>query len=185
MKKYIFLDIDGVLCTNSEFWINTQEFWIENEQAKELRVIYPFNKKCVNSFNRILNEVDDIEIILTSDWRKNRTLEELDEIFKFNGVIKSPIDTTGHVSPYFGEWLEKLRMSDIETYLRKHNMINIEMTNHTNWIIIDDLDIRQWLPDEYKDRFFPTQDSEGISQEGMVERIIKKLKSYETEENSK
>jgi hypothetical protein len=131
--------------------------------------MYPFNVKCVNAFNRILTEVDDVEIILSSDWRKNWSLENLDKIFKHNGVIKSPIDTTIKTSTYWGEWFEKKRMSDIEGYLREHNMVNEEMTIHTNWIIIDDLNVRQWLPDEYKDRFFLTQDFEGLSQEGIVE----------------
>lgn len=177
------MDIDGVLCTN-ERWMNTSEFWLENKWAKDLKVPYPFNPKCVKSLNRILTEVTDVEIILSSDWKKHWSLEELDNIFKVNGVVKSPIDKTPN-KPVSISWFERNRMSDIEGYLRENNMINEEMTINTNWIIIDDLDIRQWLPDEYKDRFFLINDFEGISENGVVESIIEKIKKYETEETDK
>ena len=178
MTKFVFLDIDGVLTTDLEFYVTTLDFWKENEWAKNLKVMYPFNKKCVELFNRILTEFPDIEIILSSDWRKHNTLIDLDIIFKCNGVIKSPKYTTDKTSSYFGDWLEKSRMNDIEKYLRDNDMID------KDWIILDDLDIRQWLPIEYQDRFIQTNDVEGLTEDGIVERIIDKLKSYETEESS-
>lgn len=172
--KYIFLDIDGVLSTNDEFWLNTQEFWLENKWAKELKVPYPFNFKCVKSFNNILSEVSDIKIILSSDWKKHWTIEELDIIFKSNGVIESPSDITR--TDGFSNWdmLERTRMGDIESYLRSNDLID------SNWVIIDDLNVSGFLPEEHKDKFFLTNDFDGLSEEGIVERIIEKLNSYET-----
>jgi hypothetical protein len=34
MKKYIFLDIDGVLATDEEFWMITKDFWEDNSGLK-------------------------------------------------------------------------------------------------------------------------------------------------------
>lgn len=172
--KYIFLDIDGVLSTDFEFWTNTQEFWLENIWAKKLKVPYPFYYKCVNEFNKILIEVSDIKIILSSDWRKHWNLEELDIIFKSNGVIQSPSDITK--TDGFSNWdmLERTRMGDIESYLISNDLID------SNWIIIDDLNVRGFLPEEHKDKFFLTNSFDGLSEEGIVERIIEKLNSYET-----
>ena len=176
--KYIFLDIDGVLATNDEFFLNTQEFWLKNKWAKDLKVLYPFNFKCVKSFNKILTEVSNIKIIISSDWKKHYTIEELDIIFKNNGVIQSPIDKTPN-NPVSMSWIEKNRMNDIESYLRQNDLID------SNWVIIDDLNVSGFLPEEHKDKFFLTSDLIGISEEGIVERIIEKLKSYETEKDCK
>lgn len=174
---YLFLDIDGVLCTEFEFWVNTQEFMLENKWAKELKVPYPFNSKCVKNYNKILSTRNDIKIILSSDWRKHWSLEQLDVIFKNNNVIKSPEDTVKLSSGYFGNMLEKDRMALIESYLIDNGLID------KNWIIIDDLNIRGFLPEEYKDRFFLTNDNYGLGDNTIVEEIINKLNSYETEKN--
>jgi len=175
---YLFLDVDGVLTTNKELFSSTQEYWLNTEWAKELKVLYPFNIKCVDNFNKILSVRNDIKIILSSDWRKHWNLEQLDIIFKNNNVILSPEDTVKFKSGYWGEMLEKDRMSLIESYLRDNNLVE------KNWIIIDDLNIGGYLPKEYKDRFFLTNDCYGLNDDAIVEEIIKKLNSYETEKSN-
>lgn len=168
MKPVIFLDIDGVLTTHIEFYRNPQKFQEKNNWAKELRVPYPFNEKCVKAFNKILTSIE-VDIVLSSDWKKHWTIEELDIIFKNNGVIQSPVDKTPN-TPISMSWIEKNRMSDIESYLRQNDLID------SNWIIIDDLNVREFLPEEYRDRVFLTRDLEGIKQSGLKEKIIKRLK---------
>jgi hypothetical protein len=173
--KYIFLDIDGVLATNKEFLRNTKKFQEKNEWAKNLRVPYPWNPGTVKVFNEILTETD-AEIILSSDWKKHWTLEQLDVIFKANGVNKSPIDVT-HNKPISMAWMERNRMSDIESYLFENNFVDHTEGDKATcaWIIIDDLNIRQWLPEDLKDRFFLTRSEQGIKETGLKEKIIKKL----------
>lgn len=173
--KYIFLDIDGVLATSKEFWRNTQKFQEKNEWAKNLRVPYPWNPGTVKIFNEIL-EATDAEIILSSDWKKHWTLEQLDVIFKANRVNKSPIDVTPD-KPVSMSWLERNRMSDIEGYLRENKFIDPAEGDKATctWIIIDDLNIRQWLPEDLQDRFFLTRSGQGIKESGLKEKIIKKL----------
>jgi histidinol phosphatase-like enzyme len=55
MKKIIFLDIDGVLATNKEFFRNTSKFWENHPAMAELKVPYPWNEGCVKIFNDILD----------------------------------------------------------------------------------------------------------------------------------
>lgn len=176
MKKWIFLDIDGVLATNREFMRNTKNFHMSNKWAIELGVPYPFNKKCVEIFNEIL-DATDAEIILSSDWKFHWNLEQLDRIFKENGVKKSSVAVTeDHMVSM--SWIDKNRASDIEAYLRNNNFIEGEEFNETptcSWIIIDDLHVGEFFPEHLRDRVFLTTDSEGIKKTGLKEKIIAKL----------
>jgi hypothetical protein len=160
MKKWIFLDIDGVLATNQEFYvINTKKFWKKHEWAKELKVPYPWNKKAVEIFNEIL-DATDAEIILSSDWKKHWTLEDLDKIFKANGVKKSPIAITGN-HPASMSILDKNRASDIEAYLRDNKFIEGEAFKERatcSWVVIDDLYVGTYFPEQFQDRVFLTND---------------------------
>lgn len=174
MKKWIFLDIDGVLATNKEFWTNTKKFHKKHQWAAKLRVPYPWNPDAVKVFNEIL-EATGAEIILSSDWKLHWSLEDLATIFKENGVNKAPVDKTDH-HPVSMSILEKNRASDIEAYIKKNNFIEgKEETPTCMWIVIDDLEVSRWFPEHLKDRVFLTEDSEGIKKTGLKEKIIKKL----------
>lgn len=159
--KTIFLDIDGVLATHKEFMRIRHSFHKKYNNAKELNIPYPFNSGCVKILNEILDETN-AQIILSSDWRNHWNLEELDKIFKFNGVIKSPIDVTGNHPVSFGN-LEKNRINEIKKYYEKHDV--------GSYVIIDDLHM-----DIYEiDRFVRTIDSEGLKQIGIKRKILKIL----------
>ena len=159
--KIIFLDIDGVLATDREFIMNRTKFRKKNPEAMELNIPYPFNKGCVKIFNEILTETD-AKIVLSSDWRLHWNLEQLDKIFKFNGVIKSPEATTAFSKWKMSSSLELDRVMQIKNYI---NYGEIE-----NWVAIDDLNLS-----DLGDRFVRTKDSEGLKQLGIKNKIIKIL----------
>lgn len=151
MKKYIFLDIDGVLTTISES-MDTDNllYWKDNSWAKNLNVHYPFNEDCVKILNDILKETG-AEIILSSDWRKHRTLEQLDIIFKNNGVIKSPIDITPNYRNNYSNF-EYARSVEIVHYIVE-NTIDIN-----NIVVLDDLNLEMLFPPKLRTRFIKTYD---------------------------
>jgi hypothetical protein len=159
--KTIFLDIDGVLATHKEFMMNRTKFRKKYSTAMELRIPYPFNSGCVKVLNEILQETD-AEIVLSSDWRLHWNLEELDKIFKFNGVIKSPTGATGFSKRKMSSDLEDDRTWQIKSY--------IEAQNITNWVAIDDLNLSG-----LGDRFVMTRDNEGLKQTGLKNKILKIL----------
>ena len=114
----IFLDIDGVL--------NTQSDW---------RKPFTINPNCLKAFIQLVKEIEKkhgkVEIILTSTWRnslaKNNNNELvsgktniLEETFKKNGL---KIHGTTPVS-------NKTRQEEIEYYIRRNNI--------THFITIDD-----------------------------------------------
>ena len=162
-KKTIFLDIDGVLATHTEFMRSTRKFRDKFELAKELSLPYPFNKKCVEVFNEILDETN-AEIVLSSDWRIHWNLEELDKIFKFNDVKKSPIDITGKKYVSITNYAHN-RVLEINEYKEKNDV--------GTFVVIDDMDLDLY----FIDNFIKTKNNEGIKQLGIKNKILKILQS--------
>ena len=159
----IFLDIDGVLATHKQYMMNRKKFWDKNDIAKELRIPYPFDPKCVKIFNEIL-DATGADIVLSSDWREHFSLEDLDKIFKFNGVNKSPIDITISELASFGNQTMN-RAFQIGEYVTRNNI--------TNYVVIDDLNVGKYMviTDEgYK--FVLTDDFEGLKQLSIKNKII-------------
>lgn len=164
MKPTIFLDIDGVLATNSEYFTNKMKFWKKYPEMEKLKIKYRFNSGCVKVFNEIL-KITDADIVLTSDWREKITLDEMDNVFKFNNVIKSPIDAT-KIFPISFSNKDKNRANEIDIYRQEHNI--------TNYVIIDDLNLEYYAP---KEKFIKTIEREGIKQSGVKQKILKILQS--------
>jgi len=167
--KYIFLDIDGVLATDNEMYMNAKKFQSKHDWAKELNVLYPFNKDCVNILNEIL-ELSDAEIILSSDWKLFWDLSKLKVIFEKNGLIKHPIDVTKDFMVSRDSWvgLEKNRASQIAEYVNR--------TQIEDFIILDDLDVKKYMNPEFDDKIFLTRSSEGLKQSMLKTKILNRFK---------
>jgi hypothetical protein len=169
-NKVIFLDIDGVLATIRQFAMkpNAKTYLAQYN-------VYPFDKKCVEIFNEILDETD-AEIVLDSDWRLYYSLEELDDIFKINGVNKSPVLITEDLgflnSNYYAPNLtgEELRAREIKNAIKEHNI--------NKFIAIDDMNMTSAFNELSfgRGRFIHCKDDyQGIKQNGIKEKCIKKL----------
>lgn len=144
-EKYIFLDIDGVLCTDD---CSKKEYHPD--------YLYPFHKACIANFNSLLLKTD-AKIVLSSDWRKlhDGDLIFLDDLFKYNGVIKSPIGCTLQ--------LANNRDLEIDTYIKSEAI--------TNFLILDDMALTI-----YPDRFIRTDINEGFAaNNAILEKSIKIL----------
>jgi hypothetical protein len=165
---FIFLDIDGVLSTLTESMESTKDFWIINRWARDLGVLYSFNEGCVDIFNDITSQFE-CEIILSSDWKKKRSLKDLDIIFKENNVTKSPVDKTKDLRDEFNNF-EATRAMEIMYFINENNI--------KDFIILDDLDLEKLLPPRILDRFFKTPFDLGISEPGMKEKIIERMKLF-------
>ena len=164
--KVIFLDIDGVLATTKQYFTNRTKFREKNIDAKELNLPYPWDKECVDVFNEILDATNAV-IVLSSDWKHHWSLEEIDKVFKWNGVIKSPIAYTPNDSVSFGN-LTMNRAWEIEKYIRE---VGVD-----NYVVIDDLWVNKYMKSNgSEDRAFITRESEGLKQTGLKDKIIKKL----------
>ena len=161
--KTIFLDIDGVLATHKQYMMNRKKFWDKNDIAKDLRIPYPFDPKCVKIFNEIL-DATGADIVLSSDWKEHFSLKDLDLIFKFNGVNKSPIDiTTSEIASFGNQTMN--RAYQIGKYITDNDI--------TNYVVIDDLNVGKYMAitnEEHK--FVLTDNFEGLKQLSIKNKII-------------
>lgn len=154
MKRFIYLDIDGVLCLGSEI----------HPKLTEWGYVHRFNAKAVKVLNEILKKCD-ADIIISSDWKEHYSLKDLQSIFEWQKVIKGPIDITPSVPFSNMQLLEENRAKEILQHYETHMP--------GSWVVIDDLDLRTWISEKHfilTPRFM-----EGIKQTGKKQEIINKL----------
>ena len=191
--KVIFLDNDGVICLDNN-WGGRTKKWKEYKKLnpEELSdtnapVYYrfdDFDKKAIKVLNCILEETG-AEIVVSSDWKLHATLEELQEYYLEQGIVKSPIACTKR---YIGcdrvddfvwhrsSMYEQQRALEINQFLTDHPEI-------THWVAVDDL--KMGIYPNMSDgsskwgltNFVETpRMSEGIKQSGIKEKILGYLK---------
>ena len=98
-------------------------------------------EKAIKVLNEILEETG-AEIVVSSDWKRWATVEELGEYYESKGIIKKPIAFTDSILyddyadfPWHRLWdLEQTRSLEIAQYLGQN-------TNITHWVAIDDLNM--------------------------------------------
>ena len=191
--KVIFLDHDGVICLSNN-WGGRTKKWVKYrsinpDSSKEIKYapvsvrFDNFDTKAVKVLNEIL-EKTGAEIVVSSDWKLHATLEELEQYYEEQGIIKKPIALTPNLGKctwyhdiiwvWSPRWeLEMTRVIEIKQYLHDHPEI-------THWVSIDDLNMgkngEDWK-DWGIDNFVLTPNSkEGIKQSGIKEKILKFLK---------
>lgn len=144
--KIIFLDIDGVLVLR-----DAPDDYSENTP--------PFDPDCVNVFNQILSETNAI-IVLSSTWKKVWDLKRLDFIFKFNGVIKSPLDITSDFNN---------REKEITDYVQRKAV--------DEFVILDDMEL-----EIFPKNFIQCNMNEGLKQQGIKEQVLNvfKINNFKT-----
>ena len=193
--KVIFLDNDGVICLDNNWGGRTKKFKkyrkLHHEATSWTQVdvfhrFDNFDKKAVKVLNDILIRTG-AEIVVSSDWKKHATLEELGDYYESQGIVKRPIaftpNYTGCDKPEGFVWsysmqYEQQRAIEIMQYLKDHPEI-------THWVAVDDLDMRYDItytdgtpdinPWGLKNFVYTAIMSEGIKQAGKKERIIKFL----------
>ena len=164
--KVIFLDIDGVVALDKQFYMNRAKFHKKHPAMTELGVPYPWDVDACNVLNEILDATGAV-IVLSSDWRLHWNLDDLKGIFTWNGVKKSPIAVTDNNYRSFTD-LERERAGEIGSY--------VEAMGLTNYVVIDDLNIGKFMTyTNDQDKFFMTKSSMGLKQTGLKDKIINKL----------
>ena len=187
--KLIFLDHDGVICLSNNWGgrFKKQHKWGGRKLSMtslEIPLEYRFdnfNKKSIKILNEIL-ETTGAEIIVSSDWKKWATLEEMGEYYLSQGITKKPIgftDSLLYADYNEFSWSKKFDSEQTRSFEIKECLKIYPKVTH--WVAIDDLDmsIRKNENGEYSwglDNFVHTSISdEGIKQCGIKEKIIKFL----------
>jgi len=185
--KVIFLDHDGVICLSNN-WGNRfkkQKDWGGRKLSMttlEMPVEYRFDnfdEKAVNVLNEILEETG-AEIVVSSDWKRWATVEEMGEYYESKGIIKKPIAFTDSILyddyddfPWHNKSeLEQTRSLEIAQYIGQNPVI-------THWVAIDDLNMSLREIDDtswgLKNFVLTPEDKEGIKQTGIKEKVLEYL----------
>ena len=187
-KAVIFLDNDGVICLDNN-WGGRSKKWSKylkknpecmSEADAPVEVRFDnFDGKAISVLNKILEETG-AEIVVSSDWKKDATLEELGEYYINHQIIKKPIGMTKLIEEVddapnlYVERYEEERAREIGQYLKDHPEI-------THWVAVDDLnlakdsgipDAQQWGLENFVRCIGFNQ---GIKRSGLKEKIIKFL----------
>jgi hypothetical protein len=90
-KSVIFIDHDGVLALSSQWGgrFKKKGFDSNPETPMDIRMD-SFDEKAVKVLNEII-ELTGCEIVISSDWKKHGTLDDMKEMYKTRG-IKEPLD---------------------------------------------------------------------------------------------
>jgi hypothetical protein len=159
IKRYILLDIDGVLATTTQYYTNRKKW-------HPMYDCYRFDETCVKVFNAIVEKTDPI-IIISSDWRDRYTIAVLNEIFEWNNVkakVSGVTNSSWGVQFTSLQQLEECRSYEINKYASENEL--------TKWVAVDDLDLKLWIPENF---VRCTRANEGIKQSGVKDKILKIL----------
>jgi hypothetical protein len=191
--KVIFLDHDGVICLASEWGGRHKKQRKVGRKLSQSIESLPvdarfdnFNKKAVEILNEIL-ERTNAEIVVSSDWKRWASVEEMGEYYEQQGIIKKPIAFTKSINdcevPEDFQFsrkfdLEQERHFEILQFLNDNPQI-------THWVAIDDLNMGKVQKHETwgdmdldwgLDNFVHTPKSrEGIKQSGIKEMVLEFL----------
>jgi hypothetical protein len=143
--KIIFLDIDGVL--NNELW------FIKSMEAKtifdtrESRWFCPDNMKFLN----YLVGKTGAKVVVSSSWRKSRTVDELKTLLKSNGFEGEVIDKTPVLYFKNKDYPYSVpRGCEIKAWLEINKGILGQKMSKTKYIILDDdSDMLYWQRTNY------------------------------------
>lgn len=158
--KVLFLDIDGVIALPRQYAIPRHKFQQKNPSAKTLDIPYPWDERCIKVLNRFILE-HNLYVVLSSDWKLHYTMDEIEKIFKWNGVATTPIGFTKMTNPDLSQ-LEEYRVNEIQDWIKQNKI--------ESWCAIDDLDLSA-----LGERFVKTDERMGIAEKGMIERLEKAL----------
>lgn len=138
----IFLDLDGVLVP--------QSLWGKRKETGEK--FDPFSDERVARLN-VITKKWDAKIVLSTDWRLYGDLSEMQQMFQARGVVAEIIGMTEIFDvERFSESKASVRAREILAYVQNHPEI-------TDWIAIDDLPMRNYLP---KGNFYMTNLYDGL-----------------------
>jgi hypothetical protein len=154
MKDIIlFLDHDGVICTDRE-WGKRSEMNTKFD---------PLNMMAVARLNTVHKDIN-FKIVCTSDWRLMADIEEMRVIYKTNGIVADLIDYTEKLDPTrFSEKATDTRAREILKYVDENSI--------QSWFVIDDM----YLPKLPKKNYYRTNLYDGLTQSD-VPKIIEKMR---------
>jgi len=142
-QPIVFLDFDGVL-NSSNYFVAGRKRKLERIKAGLFQKGEDLDTEAIANVNTII-KATGAKVVVTSTWRKSRTVEELATILQAQGLMGEVIDKTEDLSYY-----KCLRGNEILEWIKNHTNIVGEYYKYTNYVILDDdSDMLYWQKDNY------------------------------------
>lgn len=88
----VFLDIDGVLNSAIFFELNFKDK--QSYETREDIALSMIDPKSVENLNSIIKQVSNVQIVISSTWRRGYTKEELNTFLRQKGLSKDILGCT-------------------------------------------------------------------------------------------
>jgi hypothetical protein len=169
MQKYnnavIFLDIDGVL---------NSKLWRESDKYKDLmksglnRDLCQFDPEAVSLLNDLIAKTNS-SIVVSSSWRRGKTIEELQELFdkvKIKGKVIGKTPALYFISDIEDYKKSVPRGNEIKAWIElNHEMFNTKVSDLKYVILDDDSDMLYWQ----RNNFVKTNNDVGLTLVNVVD----------------
>lgn len=179
--KIIFLDIDGVL--NHELWATERMYRNRVEDDSDYEYYRNFFDPKSIAFLNLITEKTGAKIVVSSSWRRSRTVEELRELLKLMGVTGEVFSKTPHL--HFEEQSFTLkngeevvydysvpRGCEIKAWMEMNKGVLGKKVSKVKYVILDDdSDMLFWQRENY----FRVDPYCGLTPR-LTERVINYLK---------
>lgn len=141
--RTLFVDFDGVLNSVGSFIFNNRLKLLGLTETPTHQAFCPIAS---SNLEYILEELPDVQVVVSSSWRKHKTLAALKKVFEVNHLLPERMIGTTPVSE------EGYRGKEIEQYLKEHPEV-------TEFVILDDDgDMKP-----YMDRLVKTDSRNGLT----------------------
>lgn len=132
--KCCFVDFDGCL--------NSVGSLIYNNRLKLLGLTdvptnQSFDPIACSNLQYILEELPDVQVVVSSNWRKDKNLKALQDIFEINHILPDRMIGTTPISE------DEDRGEEIAAYLKEHPEV-------TQFVIIDDQEVNGFADRQVK-----------------------------------
>jgi hypothetical protein len=155
MKRFLFLDVDGVLNTTN---LKSSRILGHSKNG----AILPINDALVNNLKYLYDKYD-LNLVLSSTWREDaKTKRVITQV-----LLEKQMLLTGATPILSGnegeEDVEVIRPREILSYVKKH------IHPRDKWVAVDDLDLHL-----KKTHFVQTSDKQGLTTKPMdkIEKIL-------------
>jgi hypothetical protein len=141
--RVLFTDFDGVMNSVGSMIYNNR---LRLLGLSDIPTHEAFDPIASSNLQYILEELPDVQVVVSSTWRKHKTLVALQKVFEVNRILPERMIGTTPVSE------EGYRGKEIEQYLKEHPEVKSFV------IIDDDKDL-----EPYMDRLVRTNSSNGLT----------------------
>jgi hypothetical protein len=175
--KVLFLDHDGVICLYKNWGSRFGKTVGDDVDLKT----DDFDSQCIQTLNEII-EITGCEIVVSSDWRDEFSLNELGQLYKIRGILKAPIDVTGsyndiiRINGYPDYVVTQSKYIYITPSVNRIVEINHYVDTHPeieSYCVVDDMNLQ--LGKVGVKNFIRTVPNLGIKKVGIKEKIVKLL----------